>query len=139
MKCAYTDMHGGTYTCTLPVNHPPPKKHVLSCYLLLNILIYNCAYFHTLELPFSDVMCFLAKIENKSVLLLLFQGEEVYNTYGPLTNQELLHMYGFTERYPLNTHDSVSCLHVLDFCNVQTYRTSVQDGNFWYHNTAICH
>ena len=50
-----------------------------------------------------------------------FQGEEVYNTYGPLTNQELLHMYGFTERYPLNTNDSVSSLPVCyDITDVKT-------------------
>ena len=35
----------------------------------------------------------------------LFQGSEVMNTYGPLSNASLLHVYGFTEEG--NPHDVV--------------------------------
>merc|ERR1719454_1641359 len=33
------------------------------------------------------------------------QGEEVFNTYGELSNYHLLHMYGFSEKK--NAHDTV--------------------------------
>jgi len=35
------------------------------------------------------------------------KGEEVFNTYGELSNAELLHMYGFAEMYPKNHYDVV--------------------------------
>ena len=35
------------------------------------------------------------------------QGEEIYNTYGPLSNEELLHMYGYTEHPDLAANDNV--------------------------------
>jgi len=35
------------------------------------------------------------------------KGEEVYNTYGEHSNTDLLHMYGFVEKYPENTYDNV--------------------------------
>ncbi|XP_064620869.1 N-lysine methyltransferase SETD6-like isoform X2 [Lineus longissimus] len=35
------------------------------------------------------------------------KGEEVYNTYGQLANNQLLHMYGFAEQYPDNHFDTV--------------------------------
>ncbi|XP_072135378.1 N-lysine methyltransferase setd6 [Mobula birostris] len=34
-------------------------------------------------------------------------GEEIFNTYGQLANWQLLHMYGFTEPYPSNTHEAL--------------------------------
>ena len=38
------------------------------------------------------------------------QGEEVFNTYGELSNSHLLHMYGFAEQYPNNHYDEVGYL-----------------------------
>ncbi|KAL8580162.1 hypothetical protein ACOMHN_043047 [Nucella lapillus] len=35
------------------------------------------------------------------------QGEEIYNTYGELSNKGLLHMYGFAQRCPDNHYDTV--------------------------------
>uniref|UniRef100_UPI00398E6B01 N-lysine methyltransferase setd6 isoform X1 n=1 Tax=Pristiophorus japonicus TaxID=55135 RepID=UPI00398E6B01 len=35
------------------------------------------------------------------------KGEEIFNTYGQLANWQLLHMYGFTEPYPSNTHEAM--------------------------------
>ncbi|XP_048461855.1 N-lysine methyltransferase setd6 isoform X2 [Rhincodon typus] len=35
------------------------------------------------------------------------KGEEIFNTYGQLANSQLLHMYGFTEPYPSNTHEAM--------------------------------
>ncbi|XP_048769500.2 N-lysine methyltransferase setd6-like [Ostrea edulis] len=35
------------------------------------------------------------------------KGEEVFNTYGELSNWHLLHMYGFSEAYPANIYDTV--------------------------------
>jgi SET domain-containing protein 6 len=35
------------------------------------------------------------------------KGDEVYNTYGEHSNQDLLHMYGFVEDYPNNVYDNV--------------------------------
>uniref|UniRef100_H9G6A5 N-lysine methyltransferase SETD6 n=1 Tax=Anolis carolinensis TaxID=28377 RepID=H9G6A5_ANOCA len=34
------------------------------------------------------------------------KGQEVFNTYGKLSNWQLLHMYGFAEPYPGNTNDA---------------------------------
>ncbi|XP_030636636.1 N-lysine methyltransferase setd6 [Chanos chanos] len=34
------------------------------------------------------------------------KGEEVFNTYGQMANWQLLHMYGFAEPYPTNSHDT---------------------------------
>lgn len=34
-------------------------------------------------------------------------GEEIFNTYGQLANWQLLHMYGFTQPYPSNTHEAL--------------------------------
>ncbi|XP_038149851.1 N-lysine methyltransferase setd6 [Cyprinodon tularosa] len=43
------------------------------------------------------------------------KGEEVFNTYGQMANWQLLHMYGFTEPYLHNSHDTadipLSCLY----------------------------
>ncbi|KAL5016620.1 hypothetical protein ScPMuIL_006209 [Solemya velum] len=46
------------------------------------------------------------------------KGDEVYNTYGELTNWHLLHMYGFSEPYPENIFDTVS--HTLEIITKQT-------------------
>ncbi|KAK3755261.1 hypothetical protein RRG08_027519 [Elysia crispata] len=34
-------------------------------------------------------------------------GEEIFNTYGQVSNLHLMHMYGFAERYPENINDVV--------------------------------
>lgn len=34
------------------------------------------------------------------------KGQEIFNTYGQMANWQLLHMYGFAEPYPGNTHDT---------------------------------
>ncbi|XP_051485210.1 N-lysine methyltransferase SETD6 isoform X3 [Apus apus] len=34
------------------------------------------------------------------------QGEELFNTYGQMSNWQLLHMYGFAQPFPGNTHDT---------------------------------
>ncbi|XP_012942376.1 N-lysine methyltransferase setd6 [Aplysia californica] len=35
------------------------------------------------------------------------QGEEIFNTYGQVSNLHLMHMYGFAESYPHNSNDVV--------------------------------
>ncbi|GFO16382.1 N-lysine methyltransferase setd6-like [Plakobranchus ocellatus] len=35
------------------------------------------------------------------------KGEEIFNTYGQVSNLHLMHMYGFAEPYPNNTNDVV--------------------------------
>lgn len=35
------------------------------------------------------------------------KGEEIYNTYGVLSNNQLLHQYGFSEPYPNNYFDEI--------------------------------
>lgn len=35
------------------------------------------------------------------------QGEEIFNTYGELSNKGLMHMYGFAQCYPDNHYDTV--------------------------------
>ncbi|XP_055862174.1 N-lysine methyltransferase setd6-like [Biomphalaria glabrata] len=35
------------------------------------------------------------------------KGEEIFNTYGEVSNLHLMHMYGFAEQYPANGHDVV--------------------------------
>lgn len=35
------------------------------------------------------------------------KGEEIFNTYGQVSNLHLMHMYGFAEQYPTNTNDVV--------------------------------
>ncbi len=37
----------------------------------------------------------------------LLKGDEIYNTYGEHSNQDLLHMYGFVETHPNNIYDNV--------------------------------
>ena len=44
----------------------------------------------------------------KSTLSHTPQGEEVFNTYGQVSNLHLMHMYGFAEKHPSNTNDVVS-------------------------------
>lgn len=34
------------------------------------------------------------------------KGQEIFNTYGQMANWQLLHMYGFAEPYPGNSHDT---------------------------------
>ncbi|KAG7468617.1 hypothetical protein MATL_G00145040 [Megalops atlanticus] len=47
-------------------------------------------------------------------------GEEVFNTYGEMANWQLLHMYGFAEPYPGNSHDTAD----IQMSNV--YKAAVQ-------------
>ncbi|XP_059848481.1 N-lysine methyltransferase setd6 [Hypanus sabinus] len=47
-------------------------------------------------------------------------GEEIFNTYGQLANWQLLHMYGFTEPYPSNTHEA------LDIRMLTVYEAALQ-------------
>uniref|UniRef100_A0A0L8HD91 N-lysine methyltransferase SETD6 n=1 Tax=Octopus bimaculoides TaxID=37653 RepID=A0A0L8HD91_OCTBM len=56
---------------------------------------------HNAELSY-EVSC-LKMITVKDIQ----KGEEVYNTYGMLSNSQLLHMYGFAEPYPKNVNDTV--------------------------------
>ncbi|XP_029651312.1 N-lysine methyltransferase SETD6 [Octopus sinensis] len=56
---------------------------------------------HNAELSY-EVSC-LKMITVKDIQ----KGEEVYNTYGMLSNSQLLHMYGFAELYPKNVNDTV--------------------------------
>ncbi|XP_074640987.1 N-lysine methyltransferase setd6-like [Tubulanus polymorphus] len=67
--------------------------------------------------PLADVLNHIAKnnanlIWGKESLKMvslkpILKGEEVFNTYGPLANWQLLHMYGFAEQYPQNHNDTV--------------------------------
>lgn len=36
----------------------------------------------------------------------ILEGHEIFNTYGQMTNWQLIHMYGFAEPYPNNTDDT---------------------------------
>ncbi|KAG9352544.1 hypothetical protein JZ751_020958 [Albula glossodonta] len=47
-------------------------------------------------------------------------GEEIFNTYGEMANWQLLHMYGFAEPYPGNSHDTAD----IQMSNV--YKAAVQ-------------
>ncbi|KAK2918173.1 N-lysine methyltransferase setd6 [Channa argus] len=49
------------------------------------------------------------------------KGEEVFNTYGQMANEQLLHMYGFTEPYPSNSNDTA------DIPISNLYKTIKQD------------
>ncbi|KAH9503158.1 N-lysine methyltransferase setd6 [Bulinus truncatus] len=40
-------------------------------------------------------------------MTLLSQGEEIFNTYGEVSNLHLMHMYGFAEQFPANRNDVV--------------------------------
>ncbi|GAB6030185.1 N-lysine methyltransferase setd6 [Chamberlinius hualienensis] len=71
---------------------------------------------HNAELKFGDESLKMFAIHEIS------KGEEVFNTYGELANEDLLHMYGFTELYPANHHDSVEIpiSILLDACESQS-------------------
>ncbi|KAK3598982.1 hypothetical protein CHS0354_024658 [Potamilus streckersoni] len=67
--------------------------------------------------PLADILNHVAKnnahltFENEVLKMVAIRnirkGEEVFNTYGELSNQHLLHMYGFAEPYPNNHYDTV--------------------------------
>lgn len=49
---------------------------------------------------------------------LLSQGEEVFNTYGEISNEEMLYLYGYAENDEKNPHEEVfiRCQHVYEVC-----------------------
>jgi SET domain-containing protein 6 len=67
--------------------------------------------------PVGDILNHIAKnnaqlrFEKDQLLICatrdIQKGEELFNTYGEQSNNDLLHMYGFVERYPENVYDSV--------------------------------
>lgn len=51
-------------------------------------------------------------------------GEEIFNTYGQLANWQLLHMYGFTQPYPSNTHEALDIeMHLVYDAAMQAVKT----------------
>ncbi|KAL3857676.1 hypothetical protein ACJMK2_012318 [Sinanodonta woodiana] len=67
--------------------------------------------------PMADILNHVAKnnahltFEKEAMKMVaitnISKGEEVFNTYGQLSNHHLLHMYGFAEPYPNNIYDTV--------------------------------
>ncbi|XP_036399228.1 N-lysine methyltransferase setd6 isoform X2 [Megalops cyprinoides] len=58
-------------------------------------------------------------------------GEEVFNTYGEMANWQLLHMYGFAEPYPGNSHDTA------DIQMSSVYKAAVQGQSQAEHRLLV--
>ena len=49
----------------------------------------------------------LFQLRDFALYCVFFQGEEVFNTYGEISSEEMLYLYGYAEDGPANPHEEV--------------------------------